>query len=236
VIAGAQVTVRNEETGASQTTRTDANGTYHFYNVPAGNSALFVSSPGFKRFNLTNIYLGVGRTNEIHATLQVGSVSEIVEVSAATPRVETSSASLSTLLTKQTTDAQGRGMGDFFEYEIKQKITIAKNQSALVPILNGHIEAEPVTLWSAKATDDDDEDRIPRALRALWIKNSSGLTLDSGTFNILERGTFAGEGIFDTIHPGERRLLSYAAEQPCMSPPKTNRAKSPLRASASQRA
>src|SRR4029077_12838342 len=94
----------------------------------------------------------------------------------------------------------------------KQKITIAKNQSALVPILNGHIEAEPVTLWSAKAKDDDDEDHTQRVLRALWIKNSSGLTLDSGTFNILEKGTFAGEGIFETIHPSERRLLSYAAD------------------------
>ena len=214
VIAGAQVTVRNEETGASQTTRTDANGSYHFYNVPAGNSALFVNSPGFQRFSLSNIYLGVGRTNEIHATLQVGATTETVEVTAAPNLLATSTAMVSGALSKQTTAAEGKGMGDFFEYEIKQKITIAKNQSALVPILNGHIEAEPVTLWSAKAGDDDEneEDQNPRALRALWIKNSSGLTLDSGTFNTLEKGKFAGEGIFDTIHPGERRLLSYAAD------------------------
>ena len=212
VIAGAQVTVRNEETGASQTAQSDANGTYHFYNVPAGNSALFVNAPGFQRFSLSNIYLGVGRTNEIHATLQVGTTADTVEVTAAPNLLATSTTMVSGALSKQTAAAEGKGMGDFFEYEIKQKITIAKNQSALVPILNGHIEAEPVTLWSAKATDDDDEDHTPRALRALWVKNSSGLTLDSGTFNILEKGTFAGEGIFDTIHPSERRLLSYAAD------------------------
>src|SRR4029077_8412 len=69
-LPGVQVTVRNEETGASQTSRTDANGNYHFYNVQAGNSALFVDAPGFKRFALSNIYLGVGRTNEIHASMQ----------------------------------------------------------------------------------------------------------------------------------------------------------------------
>src|SRR4029077_1082025 len=127
-------------------------------------------------------------------------------------RLATSTAMLSGALSRQNSAAEGKAMGDFFEYEIQQKITIAKNQSALVPILNGHIEAEPVTLGSAKATDDDDEDHTQRVLRALWIKNSSGLTLDSGTFNILEKGTFAGEGIFETIHPSERRLLSYAAD------------------------
>ena len=49
-------------------------------------------------------------------------------------------------------------------------------------------------------------------LRALWVTNSSGLTLDGGTFNILEQDSFAGEGIMEVLHAGERRLLSYAAD------------------------
>jgi len=96
---------------------------------------------------------------------------------------------------------------------VKQAVTINKNQSALVPILNARVEAEEVTLWTAGSSDEDaDSDHHPSALRALWIHNTSGLTLDSGTFNILEKDTFAGEGILDPIHPGERRLLSYAAD------------------------
>jgi hypothetical protein len=50
-------------------------------------------------------------------------------------------------------------------------------------------------------------------LRALWLENKSKLTLDSGSFSIFESGEFAGEGLLDPIHPGERRLLSYAADQ-----------------------
>jgi hypothetical protein len=46
----------------------------------------------------------------------------------------------------------------------------------------------------------------------LWITNSSGLTLDSGTFNILDGETFGGEGLLETVHPAERRLISYAAD------------------------
>src|SRR5207253_5332250 len=41
---------------------------------------------------------------------------------------------------------------------------------------------------------------------------TSGLTLDGGSFNVLEGDAFAGEGVMDPIKPGEKRLLSYAAD------------------------
>jgi hypothetical protein len=50
-------------------------------------------------------------------------------------------------------------------------------------------------------------------LRALWLTNSSGLTLDGGTFNVIEENAFAGEGLLDPLKPEERRLLSYAVDQ-----------------------
>ncbi|MFZ0481349.1 MAG: carboxypeptidase regulatory-like domain-containing protein, partial [Terriglobales bacterium] len=49
-IANAKVTVRNEETGASRTTTTNAEGLYRIDSIQGGNSALFVDAPGFKRF------------------------------------------------------------------------------------------------------------------------------------------------------------------------------------------
>lgn len=202
VVSGARVTVRNEETGGSQVTTTDAQGRYRFNDIQAGNSAVFVNSPGFQRFNLANIYLGVGRNNEIDATLNLGAATETVEVRGEATSVETSSASVSSIAERQSAEAEGRSAGDFFEYKIKQKITIGKNQSALVPILQAHIEAEKVTLWNAQSAP----------LRALWIKNTSGQVLDAGSFNVLEAETFAGEGVLETIHPDERRLLSYAGD------------------------
>ena len=102
------------------------------------------------------------------------------------------------------TAAESKDLGDYFEYNLKQNVTIGKNESALVPILQSPIEAEKVTLWTAGTAGP--------ALRALWIKNASGLTLDSGTFNIIDADTFAGEGLMETVRPNERRLLSYAAD------------------------
>ncbi len=108
----------------------------------------------------------------------------------------------------QESGAEGAKLGELFEYALKQKITVLKNQSALVPIVQSPIEAERVTL----ITVDEDGNITAAPLRALWLRNTSGLTLDGGTFNILEEDAFAGEGIMDVLHPDERRLLSYAAD------------------------
>jgi len=198
-VQGATVTLRNETTGASQTTTTDSSGFYSFQNIQGGNSAVFVDKQGFRRIQMSNIYLGVGRVNEIHPTLQVASASEVVEVTASAVSVNTESAEISSI----SPEADATAYGDLFSYDLKQRISIGKDQSALVPILQSPIEAEKVTVWN---------ESTPRALRALWVKNTSDQTLDGGTFNVIDHGTFAGEGILDPIHADERRLISYALD------------------------
>ncbi len=101
-------------------------------------------------------------------------------------------------------DVTTSAFDDFFEYKLAAPVTIHKNESAMVPILQQNFPADHVTLWS---------ERDPHALRAVWLENTSKLTLDSGSFSIFENGEFAGEGLLDPIHPGEKRLLSYAADQ-----------------------
>jgi len=98
---------------------------------------------------------------------------------------------------------ESRDLGDLFEYQLKDRVTIHKNQSALVPILQARVEAEKVSVWNPNEG---------HALRALWLNNTSGLTLDGGSFNVLDEDAFAGEGIMDPIKPDEKRLLSYAAD------------------------
>ncbi|MGB0033968.1 MAG: carboxypeptidase regulatory-like domain-containing protein [Candidatus Acidiferrales bacterium] len=104
-----------------------------------------------------------------------------------------------------TSAAQGGELGDLFEYKLKDRVTIHKNESALVPIVQTHVAAEKVSLWNSSLGS-------MRPLRALWLTNSSPLTLDGGSFSVLEDEAFAGEGLSDPIKPGEKRLLSYAAD------------------------
>ena len=101
-------------------------------------------------------------------------------------------------------DVTTKAFDDYFEYALTQPVTIHKNESAMVPILQQELPADHVTLWS---------ERESTPLRAVWLENKSTLTLDSGSFSIFESGEFAGEGLLDPIHPGEKRLLSYANDQ-----------------------
>jgi hypothetical protein len=102
-----------------------------------------------------------------------------------------------------TTVGQAQELGDLFEYKLSDRVTIRKNQSALVPILQSRIDAEKVSVWNPTESS---------VLRALWVNNTSDLTLDGGSFNVLEGDAFAGEGLMVAIKPGEKRLLSYAAD------------------------
>jgi hypothetical protein len=101
--------------------------------------------------------------------------------------------------------ASGQDLGDLFEYKLKDRVTLKKNQSGLVPIVQTEIEAEKISLWSGTSGSG-------RPLRGLWLRNTSPLTLDGGSFSVLEKEVFAGEGLIDSIKPGERRLISYATD------------------------
>jgi hypothetical protein len=111
--------------------------------------------------------------------------------------------------------ASGQGLGDLFEYKLKDRVTLKKNQSALVPIVQTELEAERVSLWSGTAGSG-------RPLRGLWLKNTSALTLDGGSFSVLDNEVFAGEGLTDPIKPGERRILSYATDLGLLVQAETN--------------
>jgi hypothetical protein len=102
--------------------------------------------------------------------------------------------------------ATGQDLGDLFEYKLKQPVTIRKNESALVPILNAEVSAERVSIWSRGPTTSG------RPLRGVWLTNTSALTVDGGSFTVIDANAFAGEGLVESMKPGEKRLMSYGAD------------------------
>ena len=101
--------------------------------------------------------------------------------------------------------ARAQALGEQFEYRLRQPVTIRRNQSALLPIIHTEIAGEKVSLYNETSGE-----RRPRL--AVWLKNSSGLTLDAGSFTLIDSNAFAGEGVTETINPKETRLLSYALD------------------------
>jgi len=101
--------------------------------------------------------------------------------------------------------AQAQAVAEQFEYKIRQPVTIRRNESALLPILQSDVDGERVSVYRA-----DGNESHPRL--AFWLKNTSGLTLDAGPVTVIDTNTFAGEGLVETVQPGENRLLSYAVD------------------------
>src|SRR5947209_15977829 len=93
-VNGAKVTLTNEGTSAALSTGTGPDGSYKFTPVKVGTYKLTASLQGFQTMTQTNIPVNVGADVVINFVLKPGSVTEIVEVSAAPPVLETQSGSV----------------------------------------------------------------------------------------------------------------------------------------------
>src|SRR6266404_882924 len=93
-VAGATVTLTNQATNVTQTTKTDGEGDYLFALVDAGVYRLTVEHTGFKKNVQSNITLEVNQNARLDVALEVGQVTETIEVSAAVPQIDTSGAVL----------------------------------------------------------------------------------------------------------------------------------------------
>ena len=103
VIAQANVSVRNTDTGATRKTTSNADGDYLAAAIPAGTYDLSITAAGFRRFEVQGIVIRVAQQSRVDATLLVGDVtSEVTIVGAGIAQVETDSSGLAgTVTTKQ---------------------------------------------------------------------------------------------------------------------------------------
>ena len=89
-VPSAQVTVTNTGTGFTRTVQTGAQGEYHLEFLPIGNYNVEVSANGFKKVVRTGIVLQADQPARVDAQLQLGQVTETIEVTSEIPLVNTS--------------------------------------------------------------------------------------------------------------------------------------------------
>ncbi|HEV2389046.1 MAG TPA: carboxypeptidase-like regulatory domain-containing protein [Candidatus Acidoferrales bacterium] len=95
VIGTAQVELRNLGTNLAQHATTDTHGQYSFPSVAPGNYALTVTMQGFRTSTIANLVVDVAKSYQVNVTLQLGAVSQTVQVEAgATVELQTTDASL----------------------------------------------------------------------------------------------------------------------------------------------
>ncbi|MEZ5400914.1 MAG: TonB-dependent receptor [Bryobacteraceae bacterium] len=100
-IGDAAVTIRNVDTNLTRSTSTNANGNYEFSFVPAAPYTLVVEKSGFQKSEVSQFRLSVDQVARIDVALQVGQVTETVEVQAAAIGLQTEDATVGTVIDSQ---------------------------------------------------------------------------------------------------------------------------------------
>ncbi|MEW6320630.1 MAG: TonB-dependent receptor [Acidobacteriota bacterium] len=105
VVAGATVTITNLDTGVTLSKATDQAGNYEFFTVRIGTYLVTAEKDGFAVAVADNIRVSVGARQRVDLSLQVGAVTERVEVSASVTRLETDTSQRGQVITGEETRA-----------------------------------------------------------------------------------------------------------------------------------
>lgn len=103
------------------------------------------------------------------------------------------------------TAATGNEFGDLFEYNIGQPVSLSRDRSALIPILQTRMQGERVSIYR-------EAERKDRPMSGLLLKNTSPLTLEGGALTVIDGNAYAGESLLERLKPGEDRFISFAVD------------------------
>ena len=99
----------------------------------------------------------------------------------------------------------GEEIGDLFEYRIEQPVTVLRDRSALIPIIQTKMDGERVAIYNEAVRRD-------RPFSGVLLKNMTDLTLESGSLTVIDGNAYAGEALMDRLKAKEQRLISFALD------------------------
>jgi hypothetical protein len=101
--------------------------------------------------------------------------------------------------------AAGEALGKLFRYEIAAPVSIARQRSAMLPIVTEDVAAEKVSVY-------DDRVMPKHPLAGVRLVNSTKLDLMQGPITVFEAGAYAGDARIEDLPAGSSRLLTYAVD------------------------
>ena len=96
-------------------------------------------------------------------------------------------------------------LGDSFQYVIDHPVSLARQKSAMLPIVGKDVEAQRVSIYNPAV-------QPKHPLLGVRLKNTSGLHLNQGPITVFEGSIYAGDTRVLDVQPNEERLVSYAID------------------------
>ena len=95
--------------------------------------------------------------------------------------------------------------GELFQYAIRTPVSIPRQHSAMLPIVNQKIAGEKVSIYNPAT-------HAKYPLNGLKIKNTSDLNLMQGPVTLFDGNVYAGDAKLPDLKPDEERLVAYALD------------------------
>jgi hypothetical protein len=96
-------------------------------------------------------------------------------------------------------------LGDHFQYAIDHPVTLARQKSAMLPIVGRDVEGQKLSIYNQNV-------QKTHPLLGLKFKNTSGAHLNQGPITVFEGSVYAGDTRVLDVQPNEERLVSYAID------------------------
>jgi hypothetical protein len=101
--------------------------------------------------------------------------------------------------------ATASALGDYYQYVIDHPVDLARQKSALLPIVNKDVEGKRVSIYNPGV-------QAKHPLLGLKFKNTTGIPLSQGPITVFEGSVYAGDTRVLDLQPDEERLVSYAMD------------------------
>jgi hypothetical protein len=101
--------------------------------------------------------------------------------------------------------AHGGDIGEVFQYQLKAPVSIARQRSAMLPILGSNIDGRRVSIFNRA-------DSAEHPMRGVELTNTTGLQLMPGPISVYDGASYAGDAQIGHVTTGDKRLLSYAVD------------------------
>jgi uncharacterized membrane protein YgcG len=101
--------------------------------------------------------------------------------------------------------AKSEEVGELFRYAVETPVTLPRNESAMLPIVNEPIEATRLSIYNPEA-------HAKHPLNGLQFKNTTKLHLLQGPITIFDGGEYAGDARIADIAPNSKRIITYALD------------------------
>src|SRR5579871_212237 len=102
VVPNAHLTLINKSTDVKMSAVSDGNGNYSFLQLTPAVYTLTAEANGFKKDSVSSVLVEVDQVTHVDLTLQVGSMTELVEVTSAVPLLEVDKTTLSSVVDSNT--------------------------------------------------------------------------------------------------------------------------------------